>query len=285
MKPLDMSERSLETTCRECGRPLSFHPHEERPVRCERCFEGYLRQLDNDFLASYAELGVTSRRTVAETCLRGLVLEMPPQRKVLAMAIVEQFLLASTDLIGLSRAIGNRRNEPIVRGFLSFRLDAETSQSFFADLVDAADDELLASLGLPAADRVQAHYPGLDGAAGRELSLALTSLVQDLRATGRRSASALLLSELAGQVRGGPALTGRSLPVDELALRPDQVASLVLDERNRTLALRAVAVDEDQLGAIVDAIDCMTRASSYLIYAFLTVQDEEARLGAIKERG
>ena len=282
--PSNSGERALDASCRECGRELSHNPWESRPVRCEPCFETHLREFDSEFLASYGELGVISRRTVAETCLRGLVLEMPPQRKVLAMAIVEQFLLASTDLIGLARAIGNRHHEPIVRGFLSFRLDGGTSASFFAELVAAADEELLSALGLPAPERVQARYPGLDGAQARELSLALTTLVRDLRATGRRSASALLLSELAGQVRGGPALTGRSLPADELALRPDQVASLVLDEQRRTLALRPVSVDEDQLGAIVDAIDCMTRASSNLIYAFLTVRDEEARLGEATER-
>ena len=70
-----MSERSLEATCPECGRPLSFHSSEERPVRCDECFDGYLREIDNDFLASYGQLGVTSRRVVAETCLRGLVLD------------------------------------------------------------------------------------------------------------------------------------------------------------------------------------------------------------------
>ncbi|MDZ4277875.1 MAG: hypothetical protein U1B78_01920, partial [Dehalococcoidia bacterium] len=77
-----MPERSLEAACGECGRPLSFHPEEERPARCEPCFDGYLRAMDIEFLASYGELGVISRRTVAETCLRSLVLEMPPARKV-----------------------------------------------------------------------------------------------------------------------------------------------------------------------------------------------------------
>lgn len=141
------SQRALDASCRECGEALSYNPWETRPLRCEACFETYLREIDSEFLASYGELGVTTRRTVAETCLRGLVLEMPPQRKVLAMAIVEQFLLASADLIGLTHAIRERHREPIVRSFLAFRLDGATSQSFFAELLEAADEELLDAFG------------------------------------------------------------------------------------------------------------------------------------------
>jgi hypothetical protein len=58
----------------------------------------------------------------------------------------------------------------------------------------------------------------------------------------------------------------------------------VLDERRRQLVVHKVSVDEDRLGEVVDAIDCMTRAASNLIYAYLTVQDEEARLGAADAR-
>lgn len=273
-----MSERSLEATCGECGRPLSLHPWEERPARCEPCFDQYLRDIDNDFLASYGELGVTSRRTVAETCLRALVLEGPPARKVLAMTITEQFLLTSADLIGLYQALQGRRHQPIVRSFLSFRLDSEASRAFFGELQEAPDDALLAALGLPTPDRVSLRYPGLPDDHAREVATALRSLLTDLRTTAERGGSALLLSELAGRVQGGPALAGRTSWLPEDGLRPDQVASLVLDERRRRLVVQAVPVDEHRLAEVVDAIDCMTRAASNLIYAYLTVQDEEARL-------
>jgi len=279
-----VAERSLDATCAECGRALSFHPWEERPARCSPCFERYLHDLDHEFLASYSELGVTSRRTVAETCLRALVLEMPPARKVLAVAIMEQFLLASGDLIGLYRALKGRRDEPIIRSLLSFRLDAEASEAFFEELRDAPDEELLAGLGLPAPDDVASRYRGLEPRDARELSLAVRALVRDLRSTAQRSASALLLAELAGSVRGGPALAQRTSWLPEDGLRPDQVASLVLDERRRQLVVQAVPLDEDRLAAVVDAVDTMARAASNLIYAYLTVQDEEARLGQLWAR-
>jgi hypothetical protein len=285
-----MPDTSLDATCRECGRTLSLHPGEERPARCAPCFDGYLRAIDHDFLASYAELGVTSRRTVAETCLRGLVLESPPARKVLAMAIVEQFLLASADLIGLTHAIRDRDQQPIIQSFLSFRLDGESSSAFFADLLEAPDTELLSALGLPAPELVVSRYPALAAADARDLGGALHALLRDLRATAQRSSSALLLSELAGNVRGGPALADKPSwlfadPGPGAAMRPDQVASLVLDERRRQLVAQAVPVDEQQLGEVVDAIDCMTGAASNLVYAYLTVQDEEARQTAIRNVG
>ena len=252
-------------------------------MRCEPCFEGYLRGIDHDFLASYGELGVTSRRTVAETCLRALVLENPPARKILSLAIMEQFLLSSADLIGLYSALKSRHHEPIIRSFLSFRLDGEASRAFFAELQEAPDGELLEALGLPTPERVSTHYPALEAGAARDLTGALQSLLLDLRTTAQRSDASWLLAELAGQVRGGPALGDRSSWLPKSSLRPDQVASLVLDERRRQIVVQAVPVDEHRLAEVVDAIDCMTSASSNLIYAYLTVQDEEERLRALVE--
>jgi hypothetical protein len=272
-----MEERALEIACQECGRPLPQRADDERAVRCAACFDDYLRDIDNEFLQSYAKLGVISRRTVAETCLRGLVLESPPARKILAMAIMEQFLLASADLIGLVQAIRDRACRPIVQSFLSFQLDDEASRSFFAAL-EAADGDLLDAVGLPVPDVVSVRYPALPPLDARDLALALQSFVRDLRTTAQRGGSALHLSELAGSVRGGPSLTEQPSYLNGVAMRPDQVASLVLDERRRQLVLHAVPVDEHRLGEVVDAIDCMTRAASNLIFSYLTVQDEEERL-------
>jgi hypothetical protein len=279
-----MTERSLEMACGDCGAELAVNPWDERPARCEVCFERYLRDLDSGFLSSYAELGVTSRRTVAETCLRALVLEMPPARKVLAMTIMEQFCLASSDLIGLYHAVRNRHNEPIVRTFLGFRLDRASSEAFFGELADAHDDELLEGLGLPMPDQLERRYPGLEARDARTIAKSIASLVADLRATAARGTSALLLAELAGQVRSGAALTHQSKWMPENGLRGDQVAALVLDERRRLIAVQSVPVDEDRLAEVVDAIDGMSRASSNLIYSYLTLQDEEDRLRALAQR-
>ncbi len=278
-----MSDGTLDSTCDECGSALVLRDG-EHAVRCASCFDGYLREIDSEFLQSYATLGVTARRTVAETCLRGLVLESPPARKILAMAIWEQFFLSSADLIGLTKSLRERNETPIVQSFLSFQLDRESAYAFFAQLSDGGDIELLASLGLPSPEAVATRCPSLPTPDARALSTAIDSLLRDLRTTAERSSSALLLSELSGQIRGGPALTDRPSWLAEGAMRPDQVATLVLDERRRQLVLRAVPVDEHQLGEVVDAIDCMTRASSNIIYAYLTIADEDAQTRDVEER-
>ena len=280
-----MSDGALETTtCDECGSALVLRDG-EHAIRCASCFDGYLRGIDNEFLQSYATLGVTARRTVAETCLRGLVLESPPARKILALAIWEQFFLSSADLIGLTKSLRERTETPIVQSFLSFQLDRESAYAFFAQLSDGGDIELLDSLGLPAPEAVTTRCPSLPTPDSRALRTAIDALLRDLRTTAERGSSSLLLSELSGQVRGGPALTDRPSWLAEGAMRPDQVATLVLDERRRQLVLRAIPIDEHQLGEVVDAIDCMTRASSNMIYAYLTVQDEEERVRELGERG
>jgi hypothetical protein len=276
-----MTERALDAACRDCGEAVPFDG--ERALRCAGCFDTYLRSIDHDFLASYAELGVASRRTVAETCLRALVLESPPARKVLALAIWEQFFLATSDLIGLTRALRGRHERPVVQSFLMFQLDAASSEAFFAGLLEATDAELLDAFGLPAPELVATRLSALPAPDARNLAGALRALLRDLRTTAQRDGSALLLSELAGQLRTGPALTARAAWLAETELRADQVASLVLDERRRRLVLRAVPVDEDKLGEVVDAIDCMTRACSNLIYAYLTVQDAAEEQGTGKK--
>src|SRR5262245_36380516 len=103
-----MEDRAIEQTCRDCGRPLSMHDGDAHAVRCAQCFDDFLRQRDADFLSSYAELGVTSRRLIAETSLRALVMSPPPHRKVLAMHMMEQYVNAATDLVGLYAAIKQR---------------------------------------------------------------------------------------------------------------------------------------------------------------------------------
>lgn len=288
-----MSDGSLATTqCDDCGDAIVV-ANGDTALRCASCFDSYLRDIDLEFLQSYATLGVTARRTVAETCLRGLVLENPPARKILAMAIWEQFFLSSADLIGLTKSLRERHETPIVQSFLSFQLDRESAYAFFAQLTDGGDMELLASIGLPAPKAAATRCPSLDLQDARTLSDSISALLRDLHTTAERGSSALLLSELSGQVRGGPALTDRpswlfkddpSTGSGPATLRPDQVATLVLDERRRQLVLRAVPVDEHQLGEVVDAIDCMTRASSNMIYAFLTVADEDAQTRAVVER-
>jgi hypothetical protein len=284
-----MSEASLESVCRECGQPVSFHAGETAPARCAGCFDGFMQARDAEFLSSYAELGVTSRRIMAETCLRALVTAPPPHRKVLAMQITEQYVLAASDLIGLYEALKQRGREPIMRRFLGYQLDQASAIAFFHEISTTPGPELLGPLGLPRIDDIARRCPSLSKGDVRDLKKALVQMLGDLKRTGEMGETAALgLAQMAGERRAGPALVKQSAWLDNVRLRNDQVAAIAIDERRRTINVSAISVDEKRLQSIVGVIDAMTNAARNMIYGVLTMYQEEERaqrLGAqAKER-
>ena len=84
---------------------------------------------------------------MAETCLRALALESPPVRKVLAMQILEEYVHAAGDMIGLYYALKQRGEQPLMRAMLDFKLDRETAMTFFQEVATTPPDEVLRSLG------------------------------------------------------------------------------------------------------------------------------------------
>lgn len=270
-----MSERSIEATCKDCGRPLSFHAGETQAVRCAGCFDTFLLDRDIDFLESYGQLGVTSRRIVAETCLRALVVESPPHRKVLAMQILEQYVQAAGDMIGLYYALKHRGRQPMMRAMLDFKLDRETAMTFFQEVATAPTDDLLRGLGLPMPEQLKAQLPGLSKSDERDLRLNMTQMLGDVKRIGDMGEGVMLaLGQATGERRGGAAIMKQSAWLDSVGLQPHQVASLSLDEQRRTVNVAAISVDEKRLQSIISAIGAMTHISSTLIYATLTVLQE-----------
>ncbi|MDP9236881.1 MAG: hypothetical protein M3P30_05700 [Chloroflexota bacterium] len=279
-----MTDRSLESICRDCGRSLSMHAGTSSPTRCAECFDGFMRVRDVDFLNSYSELGVTSRRIVAETSLRALALESPPVRKVLAMHIMEQYLHATSDLIGLYYALKLRGREPIMRSFLEFKLDRATAASFFHEMANTPGPELLAALGLPDVDAIPDRCPSLSKSDIRDLKRALVQMLGDLKRTGDMGeGAALALVQAAGESRAGAAMVKQSAWLDNVGLRLNQVASIAIDRQRRTISVSAISVDEKRLTTVVSAIDAMTNASRNLIYGVLTMYQEEDRAKKLRE--
>lgn len=273
-----MDERSLESVCRECGRPVSLHPNEVAPARCVECFDGFMQKRDAEFLSSYAELGVASRRVIAETCLRALVMESPPHRKVLAMSIMEQYVHAASDLIGLYYAVKQRGQQPVMRAFLDFALDRQTAMTFFQEMATTPQVEMLAALGLPHPDEIGQRWPGLSKGDAKDLKKAMVQMLGDLKRTGDMGeTTALALAQAAGERRAGPAMVQQSAWLDNVGLRPDQIASIAIDERRRTVNVSTISVDEKRLQGVVSVIDAMTNASRNLIYAVLTAYQEDGR--------
>ncbi len=274
--------RSLESVCRDCGRAMSSHAAQTAPVRCEACFDGFLRARDAEFLSSYAELGVASRRIIAETSLRALVVESPPHRKVLAMHIMEQYVQAAGDLVGLYHALRGRGHTPVMRAFLEFRLDRTSALAFFREVRETPGPELLDRLGIPRQDDIARRCPSLPRRDVKDLDRAVHQMLIDLRKTvAQGEPAALALAQMAGEERTGKALTNQSRWLDSVGLRPDQVATLAIDQRRRTVSLTAVSVDEGKLQRTVGAIDAMTRAAQNMIYAVLTLYQEEERAKSV----
>jgi hypothetical protein len=273
-----MAERSLEATCRDCGRPLSLHAGDRAPARCEGCFNNFLRVRDEDFLDSYQQLGVRSRRIVAETAFRALVMESPPHRKVLAMHIMEQYVLAASDLIGLYAAIKQRGREPIMKSFMEFRLDRTSAVGFFREIANTPAPELMRELGLPSPEQVAQACPSLSKKDARDLKRALDQMLYDLDYTSRMGESAALaLAQMAGESRGGAALVNQSRWLDSTGLRGDQVAAMAIDDKRRTINVTAIAVDEKKLENVISSINAMTRAAENLVYGVLSMYQEEER--------
>lgn len=258
--------------CSDCGAAVELHGHE---TRCPACFEQYLYSLDAGFLENYRKFGCRAHLVVAETCLRGLVLDSPEHRKVLAMTIFERYVAAMNDLAGLYVAFSRRNQAPILRSFLEFRLDAQTAPAFFNSVQSVSDPELCSLLGLPLPAQVPYVCPHLSREDAYSVSVAIHQLLQELRkATDQGNDAALALAQFAGQ-SAGALIADNARWLDGVGdhLTPDQVAMLVLDSRRRSVYVQGLTADEAAMGRVVDAIDTATRAASNLIFAYLQTND------------
>ncbi len=106
----------------------------------------------------------------------------------------------------------------------------------------------------------------------------MIQMLGDLKRTGDMGeGAALALAQATGESRGGAALVKQSDWLDSVGLRPDQVASIAIDERRRTISISAISVDEKRMQGVVSVIGAMTNAASSLLYAVLTMYQEEER--------
>ena len=261
--------------CSDCGTTVELRLGPSGEGRCLACFDRYLYSLDAGFLESYRRFGCRSHLIVAETCLRGLVLDTPDHRKVLAMTIFERYLHAMSDLAGLFLAFRDRHTAPILRSFFQFRLDAGSASDFFDTVRALGDADLCRLLDLPLPAEAESACPHLSREEAYSLSVAVHHLMRDLRkSTERGDAAALALAQLVGEA-GGVVLAADAGWLNGAGpdLTPDQVALFALDSRRRALRVHGLTADEAAMGHVVDAIDTTTRAASNLIYAYLQAHD------------
>jgi hypothetical protein len=199
------------------------------------------------------------------------------------MNIMEQYVHTASDLIGLYGALKQRGREPIMRAFLDFTLDPASAIAFFREIIDTPTPDMLASLGLPMPEALAQRCPSLSKSDIKDLKRAMDQMLYDLAYTVQPGESAALaLAQMAGESRIGPALANQSMWLDKVGLRKDQVASFSLDARRRTVNVTAITVDEKKLENVISTINAMTRAAENLIYAVLTMYQEDARASGKK---
>lgn len=256
--------------CDDCGLPAV---HDQDASRCPSCFEQHLYSLDIGFLDSFRKFGARGRAIVAENAMRGLVLASPEHRKILAMQIFEQYVLAMSDLAGLFAALMNRKAAPIMKTFMEFRLDQGNATRFFRGIQAVSDVDLCRMLGLPLPNEVAALCPHLDEEDVYQLSVSVYHLVKDLRkATEQGNEGALALAQVAGQM-GGAVIMSDTSWMEGSRATPDQVSMLILDDKQRAIHVQGLSAEEDVMATVVDAVDTVTRASSNLIYSYLQTND------------
>jgi hypothetical protein len=191
------------------------------------------------------------------------------------MTIFEQYVQAMADLAGLFVAFQKRREAPILRTFLDFRLDPPSATAFFETIRNTSNPELCAMLDIPMPGYVSALCPHLSEEETYSVSVAVHHLMLDLRkATEHGEAGALALAQLSEQVGGAIiAPDARWLNGDAKDLNPDEVAMLVMDSKRRSFYVQGLTADEGAMGQVVDALDTVTRAASNLIFAYLQTKD------------
>ncbi len=260
-------------TCDQCGDAFDLAGIDRRTARCAECFRAYLEALEIPFLENYASFSAKAHRTVAETLFRGLVLADPPDRKILGMRIVEEYLAASEECIGLYLALRGRAQRPVVEAFMEFRLHPATLTAFL-NLTEGRDAAWIQrDLGLPTLADVEHARGDIPKRQFKQFRAAVHAVGVGLTRAAKVEHGALL--SLAEGLRESRAVADTIDWLPDRRMNPDQVALLVLDRRRRTMASPALALSEPQLERFIDALDKISAAARDMVWLTLHMRDIE----------
>ena len=263
--------------CEECG--AAFEAPDGGARACAPCFDRSLDALEAGFLESYAKFGAKGHRTVAEALFRSQALADPDDRKLIGMRIVEEYLGAAQELMGLYVALRRRRQAPLIRTFLDFELSAASVGAFRALTLGRTPEELMRDLELPIPADVDAARGEIPRRDWRQFAAATASVAHGIERVQKLDQGVLL--ELADGLKSSSALAHKLDWLPERRLNPDQVALVVVNSRRRVVLSHALSIHEPQLELFVDAIDKITAATRDAIWLHLHMRDvialEESR--------
>ncbi len=253
--------------CEQCDTPFDLHGLDERTALCHPCFRTYLDEMEVPFLEQYSRFGAKAHRTVAEALLRGLVTSDPDDRKVIGMRIVEEYLNASQELVGLYVALRNRQATPIMHTFLEFELSISTVAIFKALTEGRSDNALLRDLGFPTLTDVESARPEISTHDYKQMRAAIDSVPRGIERVRNVEAGALL--RLNDGLRHSKTLAHKLDWMPDRSMPSDQVALLVLEHRSRRLLTHQLSIDEPQLKEFIGAIGQITQSARDLIWLYL----------------
>ncbi|HJN91385.1 MAG TPA: hypothetical protein QGF05_01510, partial [Dehalococcoidia bacterium] len=187
------------------------------------------------------------------------------------MRIVEEYLAAAQELIGLYLALCNRRRAPIVQTFMDFDLSDASLAVFKALTEGRTDEELLRDLAFPTLGDVEAARGEIGKRDLGQMRAAVAAVPRGLERVRRVEAGALL--QLNDGLKRSRTLAQQTDWIPDREIQPHQVALLVLEQRQRKLLTHTLSIDERQLEAFIGAIDRITRASRDLIWLYLHMED------------
>lgn len=263
-------------TCEQCSDEFDLAGLDRRTALCADCFDSYVHDLETPFLENYAAFSGKAHRTVAEALFRGLVLADPTDRKVMGMRIVEEYLAAAEEFMGLYLALRGREARPVVKSFMEFRLNAATLTAFLNVTQGWDNDWIMRDLGLPTIGDVESARTDIPKRQYKQFRAAVTAVSSGLSRVAKVEHGALL--HLSEGLRESQALADRVDWVPDRSMNPDQVALLVLDQRRRTMATHALAIHEPQLERFIDAIGRITAAARDMVWLYLHMRDVERAL-------
>jgi hypothetical protein len=194
----------------------------------------------------------------------------------MGMRIVEEYLAAAEEFMGLYMALRGRAVQPVVRSFMHFRLNP-ASLTAFLNLTQGRDaDWILRDLGLPTISDVESARRDIPKRQYKQFRAAVTAVAGGLNRVAKVEHGALL--HLSEGLRDSRALADHVDWLPERSMNPDQVALLVLDQRRRTMATHALAINEPQLERFIDALGAITGAGRDMIWLYLHMRDVERTL-------
>lgn len=133
----------LTQTCKRCQKQFSYCGQQhcassepnDRGAFCQACFLDCLRQVERRALGNYSSFGILARETAVNVFAEQFAKSTDPtRRKLHALKVFEEMMLAAEDPCILCYAPRNHRERPVLDAMLNFELHPKVAQAWRDEL-------------------------------------------------------------------------------------------------------------------------------------------------------